>query len=481
MDWGIAMQGSVALIRFRNRLLEVSLVLIVWLSPSIPATAAEPTDTSSAQAAPLTSPSMSVEQPIYTLAPLPAAAPASPFAGDLWQRPYLLGDLGGWRDQLGSNGYTLNVSNTNFYQGVASGGVRREAEYSGRNDYLLNVNGEKAGLWKGLFVDLHGETRWGDSVNSYTGALMPVNTAALFPLPTGSPTALTGLKVTQALSENFVVFGGKINTLDGLTQNYAGGRGVDAFMNLGLTLPVVAARTVPYSTLGGGFAYLQDFQPIFTFMVLDTNNTPTTTGFQSFFSNGATMLSMLKVPVEVGGLPGHQGVAGTYSTGTYNDLTPTPYYDPTSGLGIRTGTVSGSWCVFYSADQALYVDPTNAKRSWGLFTNIGFADNGPSPIQFSANAGLGGSSPIVSRPLDTFGIGYSYVDYSGPVKNAAPILLPIQSDHAVEFYYNYAVTPWFRVTPDLQILVPARERTLPPAAQSIDTALVLGLRAKIDF
>lgn len=477
------MQGSNGLNCFRHLFSSAAFVLILSLRTSTTAIGQDAAGGSLApvQSAPLTSSAMSTDQPIYTMAPVPAPAPQSPFAGNLWERPFLLGDLGGWRDQLVSNGYTLNVSNTNFYQGVAAGGIQRQSEYSGRNDYYLNVNGEKAGLWKGLFIDLHGETRWGDTVNGDTGALIPVNTGALFPLPSGSPTALTAVKVTQALSEEFVVFGGKINTLDGLTQNYAAGRGVDAFMNLGLALPMVAARTVPYSSLGGGFAYLKGMEPIFTFMVLDTNNTPTTTGFQSFFNNGATMLAMLKVPVTMGALPGHQGIAGTYSTGTYNDLTPTPYFDPTSGFGITTGTVSGSWCVFYSADQALYVDASNPKRSWGLFTNIGFADNGPSPIQFSANAGLGGSSPIVSRPLDTFGVGYSFVDYSGPVKNAAPILLPIQNDHAVEFFYNYAVTPWFRVTPDLQILVPARERTAPPGAQSIDTALVLGLRAKIDF
>jgi porin len=60
-------------------------------------------------------------------------------------------------------------------------------------------------------------------------------------------------------------------------------------------------------------------------------------------------------------------------------------------------------------------------------------------------------------------------------------LLPIGNDQAVELFYNYAVTPWFRLTPDLQVVFPARERTLPPNPQSIDTALVLGLRAKIDF
>jgi porin len=403
---------------------------------------------------------------------------------DLATRTQLGGDLGGLRTGLGAHGIALNLSTTQFYQGVTSGGITPGFQYNGRNDYYMNVDGEKAGLWKGFFVTLHGETRYGDDVNFNTGAIMPVNTAALFPAPVGSPTALTAVKLTQALSEDFITFAGKINMLDELKQNYAAGRGVDAFMNLGLTLPVIAARTVPYSTLGAGFAVLNEMQPVFTFMVLDTNNTPTTSGFQTLFNNGATMIARLEKPVTIWDRPGHQAIWGTYSTGTYNDLSPTPYFSPDYGLTFLTGTQTGSWSMIYSADQALYVDPQNAQRSWGLFTNIGLADNGPSPIRWSANVGLGGSSPLVSRKLDTFGIGYSFVNYSSPVQNAAPRLLPVRDDHAVELFYNYAITPWFRVTPDLQILVPAREQTLailPENRQSIDTTVVVGVRAKLDF
>ncbi len=407
----------------------------------------------------------------------------SPFDGDLWDRPYLLGSVGGVRDQLAASGIAVNVYSTQFYQGVASGGVSRNFDFNGRMDYLVNVDGEKAGLWKGFFVSLHGETRYGDAVGFNSGAIMPSNTAELFPAPAGTVTGLTAVKFTQALSENFVTFAGKINLLDELKQPYAAGRGVDTFMNLGLTLPVVAARTVPYSTLGAGFAILNDMQPVFSMMVLDTNNTPTTSGFESFFTNGATILSRLETPVTLMGRPGHQAIWGTYSTGTYPDLSPTAYFDPEFGLRILRGTNTGSWSVVYSADQALYVDPCNASRSWGVFTNLGLADDGPSPIRWSANVGVGGSSPFQSRPRDTFGIGYAYVNYSTPVQQFAPNLVPLGNDHIVELFYNIAITPWFHLTPDLQVLVPAREQTLPlpPGPQPIDTALVLGLRAKIDF
>jgi porin len=425
-------------------------------------------------------PAVIATQPCEGLTPAPACTP-SPFEGDLCTRPLLLGSLCGARDQLAAHGITFNVDTYQFYQGVATGGIHDVGEYSGRNDYFVNIDGEKAGLWKGFFITLHGETRYGDTVNGDTGAIIPVNTAELFPKATGSETALTGVKFTQALSENFVTFGGKLNMLDEFKMPFTGDRAIDGFWNLGMSFPVIVARTVPYSTLGAGAAILKDGAPVFTVMVLDTNNTPTTSGFNQLFSNGVTIFANLTLPTKFFGLPGSQGVSGTFGTGNYNSLSPTAYFDPEQGLVITPEFVRDSWCIFYSGTQALWVDPCNPKREYGVFTNIGTADNGPSPISFAANVALYGSSPISNRPLDTFGVGYTFTRYSSPIRDFAPVLLPIGNDQAIELFYNFAVTPWFNVAPDLQVVFPAREETLPPNRESIDTALVLGIRAKINF
>ncbi len=454
-------------------LAEDEIPAVAGLNP-IAGSAAQPASFLQADPPPET-PSAMPTAPAYQ----PLIQPGSPFSGPFLDRPKLTGNWMGLRDDLLANGVTFDISSTSFYQGVAAGGINQNFQFSGRDDYYMNVDGEKAGLWKGLYLNLHGETRYGNTVNGNTGALMPVNVGMLFPTPTGNVTALTALKATQFVSENFLVFGGKINILDEWKQPYAGGRGVDAFMNTNLAFPVALARTVPYSSLGAGFAVLQDLYPIFSFMVLDTHNTPTTTGFESFLTNGVTMLAKVDIPVTFYDLPGHQGGGATYSTGTYNNLAPTPYFSPNFGPGLMFGSTAGSWSAFYMADQAFYVDPSNPNRSWGLFKTFGMADNGPSPIQWSVAFGLGGTSPIMSRPQDTFGAGYSFVGYTTPVQDIAPHVVPIHSDQAVEAFYNVAVTPWFRLTPDMQVLLPARERTA--SGSEINTALVLGLRAKIDF
>src|SRR5216110_1192977 len=99
----------------------------------------------------------------------------SPFDGPWDSRPKLTGDWFGAREQLRNHGFTFDISSTTYYQGTTSGGLKEGFEFGGRNDYWLNVDGQKAGLWPGLFITLHGETVYGESPNHNTGAVVPVN------------------------------------------------------------------------------------------------------------------------------------------------------------------------------------------------------------------------------------------------------------------------------------------------------------------
>lgn len=69
-------------------------------------------------------------------------------------------------------------------------------------------------------------------------------------------------------------------------------------------------------------------------------------------------------------------------------------------------------------------------------------------------------------------MGYFYTGLSS-LKTLAPRLVPLRDGQGVEALYNIGVTPWCYLTPDLQVVVPARER--------FDTTIVFSLRAKIDF
>lgn len=400
-------------------------------------------------------------------------AESSAFAGTIRERATLLGDRSGRRARGSDRGITVDVSTTQYYQGVAAGGLEQAFQYGGRNDYFLNFDGEKLGLGQGFSVALHGETRYGESAAAVAGSLSSPNLLLAFPAAGGDVTALTGVTLTQNLSERLQIYGGKLNTLDGFAQPLTGADNFSGFQNTAMLYNPVFARTVPYATFGAGFALLENEESVFSVTVYDTNDTPTVAGFETFFDNGATIYTEWNLSTTFFDLPGHHGLSGTYSTGTYSDLTPTAYLDPIAGLVVVSEPVSGSWCAAYNFDQALYVSPDDSQRMWGVFGNFGLADDNPSPVRWFASAGISGASFLPRRTADSFGCAYFYVGVSDSLKNLAPLLLPVRDEHGIELYYNLALTPWCGITPDLQVITPFREQA--------ETALLFGLRAHVVF
>jgi porin len=78
---------------------------------------------------------------------------------------------------------------------------------------------------------------------------------------------------------------------------------------------------------------------------------------------------------------------------------------------------------------------------------------------------------IPTRDNDSFGIGYYYLDLSNSLPEA--IQRRSEDEKGIEIFYNIAVTPWLHITPDLQIIDPARS--------NVDTTVVAGVRVVMDF
>ncbi len=401
-------------------------------------------------------------------------APASPFAGTIWTRPKLTGDWFGHRDTLAAHGITLDASLTQFSQGVTSGGRQQDWIYGGHGDYFFNMDGEKAGLWKGFFVTMHAETRYGRDVNGLSGALVPPNLTMLFPQANTDITAVTSLKFTQTLSERLIVFGGKLNMIDEFQFNFVGKRN-EGFMST-LVFPVVFLRTVPYSTYGAGAVVMKGKEPIASVMVIDPTDY-STRGPTDLFGRGAVLIGTVIVPTNFFDKPGHHFFGGSWSSASYKAVDRSSFAI-VPGEGVVAGTESTSWCLYYAFDQAIWIDPCNPKRSWGLFGNAGIADGNPNPIRWSFAVGAGGSSMLPRRPLDTFGAAFYYVNLGSDFKDllGGPVLgstLAQRDEHGVELFYNVAFTPWCKLTADLQIVRPSTQR--------FDTAIIPGVRLKIDF
>jgi porin len=415
--------------------------------------------------------------------PAEAAAAPNPYAGDLRTRLRLVGDPGGRRSALAGRGVTADVFLTQFYQGVARGGREQESEYGGKIDSLFRLDAGKLGLTQGFFVDVHAETRYGTSVNNIDGLLAPSNLPLSFPEPDSSITSLTGLKFTQALSEDFAVYLGKINTLDEYPLRYSPGLGgnrpgLGGFLNTSFVFNPIAARTVPYSAAGVGFAVLRDLEPAFTFTVFDPEER-SSTDLSGLYDRGVVLVPDLVLRTKLFGRPGLYNVGGTYSTAEYRSTDPAAYLDVLNQFlrnnraPVAAPTNKGSWCVYANFYQSLWADPCDEKRNWGVFGQFGVSDGNPNPVKFVANGGVGGRSMLPGRTLDTFGVGYFYLGLSDGFKALSRPLLPQRDEYGVELFYNYAVTPWARLTGDLQI---AR-----PSTAGLDTAIIPGLRFQILF
>ena len=305
-------------------------------------------------------------------------------------------------------------------------------------------------------------------MNLDTGSAIPVALLPNLPAPDINDLALTKVVFTQAFSERFEVFFGKMDTLDFDTNGFDDGNGRDHFFSTAFNYDPIATKTIPFSALGAGISLLQDDERIFTLMVLNSEETATTSGFDTLFANGAAMLAKLRIPTQFFGRRGHQSLGGTWSSRTFDTLaqdTRVTFPD------VRIEEKEGSWSIFWGGDQYLWEDPCDSSRGWGVFGRAGLSDGNPNPISWYLSFGIGGDSPFAGRTDDTFGIGWYYTGISdefGPVVSRL-----LRDGQGVELYYDVAVTEWFHVTPDLQIVE--------PNAASLDTAIVPGLRARIDF
>ncbi len=380
----------------------------------------------------------------------------------------LLADWNGNRDYLAERGITFDLAAVTFYQGVTSGGVEQEFGFAGHGDYVANVQLGKFGFNEGLFLKLRAEHRFGESINSNTGSFIPAAILADLPVANSEELYLTNFLFTQMLSERSAIFFGKLDTLDGDLNAFAHGRGKKQFSNLGFVSNPIALRTIPYSTLGGGYTFLDESgEPLFTYTLLNATDTTTTAGFDELFAEGIAMAAELRVPVEFRGLPGHQLIAATWNSRDFAELGQDPRFVLPN---VPINQVSGSWSAYYNFDQYLYVDTCNPKQGWGVFGRAGVADDSTNPLSWFLSFGFGGNNPNRCRSADTFGVGWFMAGSSDEIGLALNALLgPIVDGHGVELFYNYQATSWLNITPDLQILVPSRE--------NIDTAVVAGVRA----
>ena len=430
-----------------------------------------------------------IVSPLAGQQPPPAEAskgvlPVPDYSGDFWRRSHLTGDWGGTRTDLANKGIQLEANWMQVVQGVVDGGRDDSTAYGGNLEYLIRLDLMRMNLVPGGLVLIRGESRYGDTVNFEAGPLLPVNTAGYFPLTDDIDQdiaiTVTNLKYVQFFSEQFGVFGGKIDTLDSDLNEFASGRGKSQFMNAQFVFNSVVALRLPYSTLGAGFLVMPTENLRVTAVVMNTLDSSTTTGFDDF-GDGVTATLEANYQYRLGSLPGGVGLGGLYSFDQdFAQIGGGPGFPPPGGPALTTadstpGSGGGGWpgpCVGAPAPKPRAItDGVQDLQGVGVFARLGFADEDTNPIEWTVSGGIAGRGLIPTRDNDTFGIGYYYNSIQ---ETRIGGFLGLD-DHAQGFeaYYNIALTPAADLTFDIQ----ATDDIFP----NTDTAIILGARLNLRF
>ena len=433
------------------------------------------------------------------------APAANPYSGDLWTRSTLSGDWWGFRNQLAEKGVTLDMSLTQAAQGIVHGGKDTGWQYGGgRGDIILNLDTQKLGLWPGGFLNVEAEGNFipddtlRKSLNGKTGALMFVNSSQSVPMPSGDNFNLPALNFTQFLSPYFGLTIGKYATVtsnSGDMNEFAHGKGDTQFMNMALNFNPLMALTVPYSTLGTGLIVLPTKDPkqaIVSFFVMSSTGKASTSGFDDLNDDNLTFVGEGRVRTDFFGLTGHQLLGATYSNRKFTSI------DQNARFIFENGAFEeekGSWNVYYNFDQYFYEPKKGSGEGIGIFGRFGASDGDPNFMHFFYSLGIGGKGVIPSRERDRYGFGFYYIDVKNPeLQGLFRNIKLLRDEYGFEAFYNFAITPWLLLTPDIQIVRGAQKEQFTigtgpgpigipfiASRKSIGTATILGLRLQMVF
>lgn len=408
---------------------------------------------------------------------------------DLWTRPTLTGDWFGHRTALRESGVTFAGRSTHYAFGIEGGihtsplpvlGTGNTSKYTGRGEYDLIFDLEKfGGLPHGSLL-VRAEHWYGDygNVSLSTGSFAPaVFPAALPPAPNDEGQLfLTNFVLTQPLSENLVVFAGKKDVLGAADQDvFAGGDGTDQFMNQALVANPAFLLGLPYSSFTAGVAMPQDWGMISAYVYDPRDRTQDYfNNLDDLFATGVIVGGEVKVNTNFFDRKGDHHVGGMWK---HVDLTDLRFAEPPPGV-YPEPTVPGfptlpdSFTIYYGFDQYLVEFGDKQQRGYGLFGRASVSDANPTPVSYFLSAGIGGYSPVGYQRGDQFGLGWYFVgasDEFGPLPQA---IFGPRNGTGVEAFYNFQVTPWMNITPDVQYIHPG-------AGAIADDSFIYGVRASV--
>jgi porin len=451
------------------------------------------------------------------LQPGAAATSTGPFdfLNGISRSSYMLGNMWGLRPALSQFGISLAIQETSEVLGNVTGGSQRGAAYDGLTQMVLQVDTQRAFGWHGGTFNVSALQIHGQNLSATN--LLTLQTASGIEADRATrlwelwyqqkflPEDRLDVKIgQQSLDQEFMV-----------TQNGS------YFINTMFGWPMVPSADLP----GGGPAYplsalgvrlrAKPIDPL-TFLVGVFNGSPVPinstgdpqvanpSGTSFPLDGGVLVIAEMQYTYPSLGtmLYANQSepLARTYKLGFYyNSESFADQQFDTNGVSLASPasnglplTHRGNYGFYGVADQLVWVDPQESDRTVNLFLRVlGAPQVDRNLITFSLNAGMTFHEPFLHRDDDTFGIGMGYTKVGGAAaafdKATAfytGSFFPVRGGETyVELTYQYQVTPWWQLQPDLQYVFNPGGGVVNPnqPTQRVSNELVLGLRTNILF
>lgn len=434
------------------------------------------------------------------------------FLNGIKRSSYLLGDMWGVRTFLSRYGFELGIEETSEVFGNAAGGMRRGTDYDGLTEMVLLGDTQRGfGWYGGTFnvsaLQVHGRNLSADNLGTLQTA--------------SGIEADRGLRLWEFWFQQKFLEEDRLDIKIGqqsLDQEFMDSNNAAYFVNTMFGWPMVPSADLP----GGGPAYPLSAlgiraraRPVdeINFLVGVFNGSPVArdqgdpqkvnaSGTSFPLNGGALAIAELQYSYPALGsmvYPGEtQPLARVYRIGAwYNsenfadqrfDGSGRSLADPTStGLPrLHRGDLS----LYVVADQMVWRSNVDPNRTISIFARaMGTPQSDRNLIDFSMNAGVVIRDPFTYRTADTFGLGMGYAHVSG---QAAALdrdesfysgsFTPVRGGETfVEATYQYAITPWCDVQPDVQFVFNPGGGIANPFAPGhrVEDELVFGVRSII--
>jgi porin len=381
---------------------------------------------------------------------------------DLRERSHLFGDWGGARTALAQRGIGIDLRLSQYYQGVASGGVDQNSEYGGTMDYRVNVDAHKLGLWQGLGINMHARTRFGEDVNADAGALALPNAGMLMPAPGDyHGTDITGLTVSQTfpLFEGRLgnITAGKLDVIDLVTGFFPHiGYGQEGFWNVNSLVSAMPwFGSVQGLALYGGMAVSinEKYKTAESgFVFAGTENVSTSWGSLSdSFDDGVFLAGFHRL---FWSLDDKMGYFMVFAGGSTKEQASNDPHDVVviPGQGIKDTAEKKPWDVALYLYQDFWQAEDNPDRKATLFVGGTAGPDNPQFAQWNYFASVELFGLVESRPQDRMGVAGWYNGLSGNFKDLVSPLVGLRDTSGAEIYYNVELTPSLHLSADLQFV-----------------------------